>query len=208
MSADGVYFWANWVLVAALVLGVAATYAIVVSGNIRDKALKLNLATQGTIVAQANERAAEAEARAAEAKLELARFRADRILDAKALDRIVAAVRPFGGMVFDVAFAQGEMEQAKLALQLESVLATAHWNEIDWKGGDIILTRPNRRVVGIIGVRNIVVAYSPHAPELAPAANSLALALSREGLAAAATATNGTSAQNALAIHILIGRKD
>jgi hypothetical protein len=35
MSADDVSWWANWILVGALLVGVAATYAIVVSGNIK-----------------------------------------------------------------------------------------------------------------------------------------------------------------------------
>ena len=52
MSADDVFFWANWALVAALVLGVLATYAVVVSGNIRDENLKRELAEQSARSAQ------------------------------------------------------------------------------------------------------------------------------------------------------------
>src|ERR1700730_10377726 len=44
MAADSVFFWSNWLLLLALILGVIATYAIVVSGNIRDKELKHELA--------------------------------------------------------------------------------------------------------------------------------------------------------------------
>jgi len=43
MSADYVFFWANWILVGALVVGVLATYAIVVSGNIKEEHLKHEL---------------------------------------------------------------------------------------------------------------------------------------------------------------------
>src|SRR5947209_1995753 len=43
--ADSVNFWANWVLVGALIVGVLSTYAIVVSGNIKETALKRQLAT-------------------------------------------------------------------------------------------------------------------------------------------------------------------
>ena len=35
--AEFVSFWANWTLVAALVLGVVATYAIVISGNAKER---------------------------------------------------------------------------------------------------------------------------------------------------------------------------
>lgn len=64
MSADDVYYYANWTLVAALVLGVISTYAIVASGNIRDSALRREVAN--------------ANARAAEAELVLAKFRTAR----------------------------------------------------------------------------------------------------------------------------------
>jgi hypothetical protein len=40
MSADNIYYYANWALIGALVLGVIATYAIVASGNIRDSSLR------------------------------------------------------------------------------------------------------------------------------------------------------------------------
>jgi hypothetical protein len=79
MSADAIYYWANWVLVGALLLGVAATYAIVTSGNIRDSALKQELAAQGAVVAQANERAASLEKEAAEAKLKQEELIADNL---------------------------------------------------------------------------------------------------------------------------------
>ena len=43
ISADTVNAVANWILVAALILGVLATYAIVVSGNIKEQNLKREL---------------------------------------------------------------------------------------------------------------------------------------------------------------------
>ena len=43
MSADDVSWWANWILVGALLVGVAATYAIVVSGNIKEANLRREL---------------------------------------------------------------------------------------------------------------------------------------------------------------------
>jgi hypothetical protein len=43
MSADDVSWWANWILVGALLIGVVATYAIVVSGNIKEANLKREL---------------------------------------------------------------------------------------------------------------------------------------------------------------------
>lgn len=53
-TAEFVSFWSNWVLIAALIVGVAATYGIVVSGNVKEFALKREMAAS-------NERAAAAE---------------------------------------------------------------------------------------------------------------------------------------------------
>src|SRR6266508_4138858 len=72
VSADDVFFWANWILVAALIIGVLATYAIVVSGIVRDKTLKLELSGANERAANAELRAAEANARVAEAEARVA----------------------------------------------------------------------------------------------------------------------------------------
>ncbi len=53
-AADTIFWLANWMLIGALVLGVLATYAIVVSGNVRDANLKRELSASA-------ERAATAE---------------------------------------------------------------------------------------------------------------------------------------------------
>jgi hypothetical protein len=42
--AEEVFRWANWILIGALVVGVLATYAIVVSGNVKEANLKRELA--------------------------------------------------------------------------------------------------------------------------------------------------------------------
>ena len=62
-TAELVWRWANWTLVGALVLGVVATYAIVVSGRVRDRI--------------SSERIAEARAEAANATLGLAKAQTD-----------------------------------------------------------------------------------------------------------------------------------
>lgn len=68
MSVDDVFFWANWTLVGALVIGVAATYAIVVSGSIRDANLKRELSSS-------SERTVGLEKEAADAQLETERLK-------------------------------------------------------------------------------------------------------------------------------------
>jgi hypothetical protein len=68
MSADDVFWWSNWILIGALLVGVAATYAIVVSGNLKEAALKRQLADAGSAAASATERASALEAEAANAR--------------------------------------------------------------------------------------------------------------------------------------------
>ncbi len=76
MNADDVFTWANWLLLASLILGVVSTYAIVVSGKLRDEQSKRELADARTIAAQAHERAALLEKDAAAARLETERLKA------------------------------------------------------------------------------------------------------------------------------------
>lgn len=73
MTADSIYNWANGLLVVSLIVGVIATYAIIVSGNIKEKELKRELSKANADAekakadaAYANERAAEATEKAAE----------------------------------------------------------------------------------------------------------------------------------------------
>jgi len=75
MSADDVFTIANWALVASLIVGVLATYAIVVSGKIRDEESKRQVAEAGRDAAKASEKAALLEKDAAEARLETERVK-------------------------------------------------------------------------------------------------------------------------------------
>jgi hypothetical protein len=61
MTADNIFFWANWIGVVALGVGVVCACAIAISGKIRDDSLKLSLA--------------EATAKTAIAELQLAQLR-------------------------------------------------------------------------------------------------------------------------------------
>lgn len=53
MTADGVFFWANWIGVVALGIGVVCACAIAISGKIRDDRLKLALAESSQKTADA-----------------------------------------------------------------------------------------------------------------------------------------------------------
>jgi len=58
MTADSVNVWANGFLIVSLIVGVVATFAIVLSGNIKEKEFKKE-------ISKANERAADADKKAA-----------------------------------------------------------------------------------------------------------------------------------------------
>jgi hypothetical protein len=75
MTADSVNSLANVFLIASLVVGVIATYAIVVSGNIKEKKLKQELAATNERAAEANQKAAELNIRAASLEKEAAAAR-------------------------------------------------------------------------------------------------------------------------------------
>lgn len=58
MTAEAVNSWANGFLIASLVVGVVSTYAIVVSGNIKERALKRELAEANVVAENAKSEAA------------------------------------------------------------------------------------------------------------------------------------------------------
>jgi hypothetical protein len=122
MSADVMFVWANWALVVALVLGVAATWAIVVSGTIKEERLKRELAAQ-------NERAAALEMEAATARLEQERLKeqlAWRSLSKDKTDELVLALSTNPGVV-NVKWVSGDPEAHSLAIQLTNIFDAANW---------------------------------------------------------------------------------
>lgn len=69
MTADSVNSWANGLLVASLLFGVIATYAIVVSGNVKEKGFKRELSKANADAEKAKADAANASSKAADANL-------------------------------------------------------------------------------------------------------------------------------------------
>jgi hypothetical protein len=67
MTVDTLHSFANWALVGSLVLGLLSTYAIVVTGNIKEKELKRELSKANEAVEKAKTDAASANERAADA---------------------------------------------------------------------------------------------------------------------------------------------
>lgn len=121
MSADDIYSWANWFLVASLVFGVLATGAIVISGNIREERLKREIAST-------NLRAEQANAEAAKANLELERLKAPRKLTLDQQDRIFNRAKAFGGTTFEIVTFPWEPEAAGFANTIADILVRSGWN--------------------------------------------------------------------------------
>jgi hypothetical protein len=135
MTADQVYSLANWVLIGALVFGVIATFAVVVSGKIKDEKLARELKEKDGQIAEAN-------ARAEEAKLELAKFRAPRDISEDQRAKLAIGLKKFSGTVFDIS--GGDNETLMFALGIADTLTKAGWRIISWTGGKTTIHLPNR----------------------------------------------------------------
>jgi hypothetical protein len=150
MSADDVFWWANWILIGALLVGVAATYAIVVSGNLKEAALRREVAAAGAVAetakanaaaaaeratvleteaAQAKERGAALENEAAQARLEQEQLKAHlawrAILPVEAA-KLEKALSDHPGKI-NLQWTANDTEAQYLAIQIENIFAKAHW---------------------------------------------------------------------------------
>jgi hypothetical protein len=208
-TANIIYTLSNLVLVLGALFVLVGTVGAIFSGGIREHFADERISKNEADTATANARAAEAEQRASEANLELARMNAPRTLRPEQQQRVIAMLKPFAGTQFDIGLVQGDPEAAELMILIETVLKAAGWSQIDWVGGDIVLTLAGRPTAGVVTTTNVAIAVHPErASTLENAAAALLTALSSQGIAARA----GTSAaaflnRNADAIHILIGRK-
>ncbi len=154
MSADDVSWWANWILVGALLIGVAATYAIVVSGNIKEANLKrelkekddalekYKLTVEGKVADAKSEgfkagetagnalvRAAELEKEAAAARLETEKLKAGvawRTFSEAQGTELGKVLSGKPGSV-NLRWMDGDPEAPFLAIQISQILERAHW---------------------------------------------------------------------------------
>jgi hypothetical protein len=158
-------------------------------------------------IAKAKDRAAQAEARAAEATLQLTKLRTPRTINAEQQKRISDKCKPFAGVRFDDAvFTDPESEA--LLRQIEAILTTAGWEQIDWKGAAIVFLRTNLPKTGLCSLEGVVIQMHPqHLSEFWKPAQDLASALKAEGIEAKAEAALGITNDNPMAIHVLIGKK-
>jgi multidrug efflux pump subunit AcrA (membrane-fusion protein) len=176
---QSVVLWANIVALAGGILTGAALFVSAwVSSNIADVVQQdadqriLEARTRGdearADAAKANqhaseaaERAAEAEQRAAEANLELARIKAPRTLRPDQQEHVIAMLKPFAGTQFDVGLVQGDAEAAEFMTVIEAVLQAAGWTQIDWVGGDLVMTRQRKQTAGLVTATKVAIAVNP-----------------------------------------------
>ncbi len=127
--AEKVFSWANWFLVGALIVGVLATFAIIVSGNIKEGYLKRGIAEAGQQAAEADARAAEANRKAEEERLERLKLEAKiapRRLNADQQRAIAAALKSFAGRKVMVKSYAQDVEAAILGKQIIESLKSAN----------------------------------------------------------------------------------
>jgi hypothetical protein len=125
-TAEAVSTWANWALVAALVAGVLATYAIVVSGNVKEANLKQRIAEAGERASKANQRAAASEAEAARLRLQLEHELQKRAPRALTEEQKATLLEELRGKISEINIVvQRDLESQAFALQLEIVLQEA-----------------------------------------------------------------------------------
>lgn len=121
MSADDIFYWANWALVGALILGVVATCAIVVSGNDRDRALKKELKDKDESIANANARTKEAELKLEELRRQVGPRHVNR-------DAFLNSIQGDIKGKVEILYSRDDPECFEVAQQLWQLLITAKWD--------------------------------------------------------------------------------
>jgi hypothetical protein len=117
----------------------------------------------------------------------------------------------FKDVQFDATIRQGDNEAGSLLAQIETSLTEAGWNQIDWKSGDIVLSRPNRPKIGASAGIGVVINVNP-SDEAAywEAAKSLAAELAKSGIETRpelAELAETVPNMNPKTIHIFVGEK-
>jgi hypothetical protein len=198
-----------WYRGAETIAGIVAVFLIVggVWGEVffNDRARKAG----DQQLAQYEARTAEANQKAQEAALELAKFRAPRLLSREQMDRISDKVSQFAPLMFDANVTPGNPEFRDCLRHIELALKNAGWAQIDWIGSGEI---GNRQSIGLpsfgmtASVRNILIGFLfEETSKYVSPAETLADALMAEGITAHACAMlpGSTTAP----IHVIVGPK-
>jgi len=162
-------------------------------------------------IAELNLLAEQARQKAEEATLELARFKAPRVLTQEQRGRIVEKLKHLSNTEYDIAISDADPEILNFVFILELVLSTAGWTELNWLGSGEALIRPGQPLIRLgASVANVEIGVHVNQP---PKLFERALTLSNALISEDVNATAGRhiphemSSTNANAIHLLIGRK-
>lgn len=191
MSADDIHSWANGLLVVSLILGVLATGAIVISGNIREERLKREISTT-------NLRAETANAEAAKANLELERIKAPRKLALDQQERILNKARLFAGTTFEIVTFPWEPEAFLFSNTIADILVRAGWT-----------LNPNNVDNSILGhLSGVAVIVSKHSGQTGQQIGQVLLeSLVSEGVTARLMTLSLQINPTAITIQIQVGTK-
>jgi hypothetical protein len=210
--ADLLFSLSNLVLIVGAALVLLGTIGSIKMNGVREmfsnERISANEATTAIAIAESD----KAKAEAANARLELAKFKAPRVLEPKQLAAITSAMRVFPNTQFDVAIGpMGDPEPEVFGRSISSALIDAGWSQIDWDtkpDAQMRLTRPGGAAIGFAAVTNVIVDIHPsQVARLWPVAQALAAALKAAGIDAEAQQGSGGRNSNENAIHVMIGRK-
>jgi hypothetical protein len=126
-TSSKLYNYANFALIAALMLGASSTVIVVWMGNVKESYLKLELSQASTTAETAKENVAEANQKTAELKVEVAQLEKENLNLQKIvqprnlgpLNIITGSIlNKFSGKVIRVSSYSGDLESAVLATQI------------------------------------------------------------------------------------------
>lgn len=143
--------------VAVIIVGVAIEHG---ADNRISDLVSQRQAVADVDVANAQRDAKQAGQRAMEASLELAKFKAPRVLKMSQQNKISAKIRSFSGTEFDTAMTLGDPEVTDLADMIETALANGGWKQINWSGGGLVIRRDGKPTSGEATIAGITVGVT------------------------------------------------
>jgi hypothetical protein len=210
-AADLLFSLFNLILIVGAAAVLLGTIGSIKMNAVREMFSNERISANEAATAIATAESDKAKAEAANARLELAKFKAPRVLSLTQLAGITTAMGRFPRTQFDVAIGpMGDPEPEVFGRVLATALINAGWIQMDWNTSDVQmrLTRPGGAAVGYASVTNVIVDIHPsQSARLWPAAQALAVALNADGIDAEAQQGSGGRNTNDNAIHVMIGRK-
>jgi hypothetical protein len=130
--AEFISFWSNWLLIAALIIGVVATYGIVVSGNVKESAANKEIARLSSEAEASRAAIADANARALEAQLALEKFKAPRTITPFDIEKSIAELTNLTGNSADIFILAEGPEPTALGISILNILLASKWEASSW----------------------------------------------------------------------------